>query len=172
MRILSLALSSAFALSASAVVAQTPTPQSTMPTGSAPQMSPSTLPTPSPTGQPTTGAQTAAPTGGATATAVIVQPAVGVAVFGAGGTPVGTIKSMDSQYVTLTTAKGDVKLPVAGVGPGQNGAVIGLTAAQLDAAVGQAKASQPAVAQSDPAAAATAGNATKAKPVRKSRRRR
>lgn len=60
----------------------------------------------------------------------------GKAVQGVNGTPVGTIKSADAQFVTVTTAKGDVKLPVAGFGPGPDGTVrVGATAAQIDAAL-------------------------------------
>jgi hypothetical protein len=82
---------------------------------------------------------------------VPIGPSVGATVYGAAGAPVGTIKAMDSQYVTLATAKGEVKLPAAGVGPGLKGPVIGLTAAQLDAAVTQAQAAQPAPAAAAPA---------------------
>lgn len=65
----------------------------------------------------------------------------GAKVNGSAGAPVGTVKAADSEYVTLTTPKGDVKLPVNGFGPGPNDTiVIGLTAAQLDAAVAGAKA--------------------------------
>jgi hypothetical protein len=67
-------------------------------------------------------------------------------VYGAAGSPVGTIKAMDAQYVTVATDKGEVRLPAAGVGPGLKGPVIGLTADQLDAAITQAKAAQPAAA--------------------------
>lgn len=72
------------------------------------------------------------------------------------GTPVGsvdatstlgTIKSADAQFVTLTTTKGDVKLPVAGFAAGPSGNVIlGMTAAQFNAAVGGAAAAAPAPA--------------------------
>lgn len=75
-----------------------------------------------------------------------IGPSIGATVYGAAGTPVGTIKDMDAQYVTLATSKGEVKLPIAGVGPGLKGPVIGLTAEQLDAAVTQAQAAQPAAA--------------------------
>lgn len=62
----------------------------------------------------------------------------GVTVRGAGGATVGTVKSADSQYVTLTTPKGDVQLPIAGFSADANGPRITLTAAQLDAAIAQA----------------------------------
>ena len=67
-----------------------------------------------------------------------VAPAVGVKVFDPSGTEVGTIKALDAQYATIATAKGDVKLPAAGVGPGATGAAVGLTAAEIDTAVAQA----------------------------------
>lgn len=60
----------------------------------------------------------------------------GTQVNGSAGTPVGTIKAADAQYVTLTTAKGDVKLPASGFGADASGKIaIGMTAAQLDAAI-------------------------------------
>ena len=85
----------------------------------------------------------------------------GATVRGAGGASVGTVKSADAQFVTLTTAKGDVQLPMSGFGMGPNGPVIGMTAAQLDAAVTQAggTAASPDVA-ADPEAAAPAAEAT------------
>ncbi len=67
-----------------------------------------------------------------------VTPAVGVKVFDPTGAEVGTIKALDAQYATIATAKGDVKLPATGVGPGANGAAVGLTASQIDTAVAQA----------------------------------
>jgi hypothetical protein len=80
----------------------------------------------------------------------------GATVRGSGGTVVGTVKAADAQYVTLTTAKGDVKLPMSGFGMGANGPVIGMTAAQLDVAVtqagGTASASTGATAGADTAA--------------------
>lgn len=61
-------------------------------------------------------------------------------------TVVGTIKAADPQYVTLTTAKGDVKLPATGFAAGPDGGIIiGMTAAQFDTAVtGAAAAATPA----------------------------
>lgn len=120
-------------------------------TGTAPatQTSPTTSPTPSPssTATPTgtAGAATAtgAPVDAATAPQ-IVTPAVGVTVYDPAGTVVGTIKSMDAQFVTLQTANGPVRLPLTGVGPGPKGALIGLSAAELNAQVAQAAAAQAA----------------------------
>ena len=89
---------------------------------------------------PATPAAAAAPD----ATAAVVNPAVGVIVLDPTGVPVGTIKAIDAQYVTLATDRGEARLPIAGVGPGHGGAAVGLTKAQIDAAVVQAKAAEPA----------------------------
>lgn len=62
----------------------------------------------------------------------------GAIVYGAGGTQVGTIKDADAQFVTVTTAKGDARLPITGFAPGTNGITIGLTAEQLAAAISNA----------------------------------
>jgi hypothetical protein len=59
----------------------------------------------------------------------------GATVYGTGGASLGTIKTIDAQFVTLTTAKGDAKLPVGSFGPGPQGVTVGMTAAQLDAAM-------------------------------------
>ena len=118
----------------------------------------------------TTGDPTAAPAAGATppAAAALVKPTVGATVYGSAGTPVGTIKAMDAQLVTLTTAKGDVRLPVASVGPGPNGPVVGVTADQLYAAIDQAKAAQP-VATSKTTSDATTDTKTTKTTTRKAR---
>ncbi|HEX6219366.1 MAG TPA: hypothetical protein VFZ35_08855 [Sphingomicrobium sp.] len=60
----------------------------------------------------------------------------GAAVKGAGGVPVGTIDSIDSQFATIKLASGKlVRIPRSGVVGSSDGAVIGLTAAQLEAQV-------------------------------------
>lgn len=69
---------------------------------------------------------------------LMAQLTPGATVRGSAGAAVGTVKASDAQFVTLTTAKGDVKLPMSGFGLGANGPVIGMTAAQLDAAITQA----------------------------------
>lgn len=72
------------------------------------------------------------------------QLVAGATVYGTGGATLGTIKATDAQYVTLTTAKGEAKLPIAGFGPGEKGVTLGMTAAQLDAAMsGAAPAATP-----------------------------
>lgn len=63
----------------------------------------------------------------------------GAAVHGTGGMTLGTVKAADDQFVTLASAKGEVRLPVTGFAAGPNGLVVGMTAAQFDAAVSAAK---------------------------------
>lgn len=66
----------------------------------------------------------------------------GTAVTGLNGAALGTIKSADAQFVTLSTTKGDVKLPIAGFSADASGKVIvGITADQLAAATAGASAS-------------------------------
>lgn len=65
----------------------------------------------------------------------------GTAVSGLGGAALGTIKSADAQFVTLTTTKGEVKLPINGFSADASGKVIvGITADQLAAATAGASA--------------------------------
>ena len=59
----------------------------------------------------------------------------GTSVSGLNGATLGTIKAADAQFVTVTTTKGDVKLPIAGFTADASGKVIvGITAEQLAAA--------------------------------------
>jgi preprotein translocase subunit YajC len=61
--------------------------------------------------------------------------APGAAVADAAGGAVGTITAVDAESVTVKLASGTlVRLPKAAVAPGPNGAVVGSTAAQLEAA--------------------------------------
>jgi hypothetical protein len=58
----------------------------------------------------------------------------GALVRGQAGSPVGTITAVDADSVTLKlTSDKLVKLPRSGVGPGPQGPIIGLTAAELEA---------------------------------------
>ena len=66
----------------------------------------------------------------------------GAAVHGTGGMTLGKVKASDDQTVTVTTDKGDVRLPLSGFAVGSSGLVVGMTAAQFDAAVTAAKAPQ------------------------------
>ena len=92
------------------------------------------------------------------------QLVAGASVYGSGGTKLGTIKAVDASMVTLTTDKGDAKLPVAGFGPGPQGVTIGMTAAQLSTAMGTAASASDATtsgaATND--AASTPGTTTEA----------
>lgn len=68
----------------------------------------------------------------------------GKMVHGLGGAMLGTIKSADAEFVTITTDKGDAKLPITGFAPGADGSVtVGVTKDQLDAALGSATAATP-----------------------------
>lgn len=80
----------------------------------------------------------------------------GTAVTSLDGAAVGTIKAADGQYVTVTTAKGDLKVPPTGFSTNATGGVvIGMTSAQLAAAT---KAPAPAASPSAAATPAPAGN--------------
>ena len=73
----------------------------------------------------------------------------GATVNGAQGASLGaTVKTVDSQYVTLKTAKGDVRLPIGGfaLSPG-GGLMVGLTADQFATAVSGAAPTKGAAAQ-------------------------
>lgn len=67
------------------------------------------------------------------------QLVAGATVYGLNGAQLGTIKAADAAFVTLTTAKGDVRLPINGFGPGAQGVTLGMTAEQLDAAMATVK---------------------------------
>lgn len=92
----------------------------------------------------------------------------GAIVYGTGGAQLGTIKSADASFVTLTTDSGDAKLPVGGFGPGPQGVTLGMTADQLKAAMGGAAAATApaasATASSDAAATADTATPPPAKP--------
>lgn len=70
-------------------------------------------------------------------TALQSKLVAGAQVYGQSGTtPIGTVKEAAADLVTLTTPKGDVRLPVAGFAAGPDGKIIiGMTAAEFDAAV-------------------------------------
>lgn len=76
--------------------------------------------------------------------AAAAKIAPGAAVSDSSGGAVGTISAVDPQFVTVKLASGaEVRLPRSAVAPGPNGAVVGTTAAQLEAA---ARAAAPAAA--------------------------
>lgn len=59
----------------------------------------------------------------------------GATVTGANGSPVGTVKTVESGLVELTTPKGPVKLPQDAFAAADGSLKIGMTAAEFDAAV-------------------------------------
>jgi len=88
------------------------------------------------------------------------QLVTGASVYGSGGTKLGTIKAVDASMVTVTTDKGDAKLPIAGFGPGPQGVTIGMTAAQLSTAMGAgtpAAGADASTSTTDDAATSTPG---------------
>jgi len=88
------------------------------------------------------------------------QLVTGASVYGSGGTKLGTIKAVDASMVTVTTDKGDAKLPIAGFGPGPQGVTIGMTAAQLSTAMGAgtpADGADASTSTTDDAATSTPG---------------
>lgn len=68
------------------------------------------------------------------------QLVAGAKVYGTGGSELGAIKATDAETVTITRGGKDVKLPINGFGPGPHGVTLGMTAVQLDAAIGGASA--------------------------------
>lgn len=66
------------------------------------------------------------------AAAVQAAAVPGAQVHGTGGAVLGTVKVADAQAITLTTAKGDAKLPVAAFGMGPTGLSVGYTQQQFD----------------------------------------
>ena len=79
----------------------------------------------------------------------------GASVKGSGGADAGTITAMDAKTVTLKLPSGKaVRVPRSGIAAGTDGLIVGMTAADLDAAAG-------------PAPAAAASQTTKAKTTKK-----
>lgn len=63
--------------------------------------------------------------------------AVGAPVKGTGGADIGTIEAIDTEFVTLKLTSGkSVRIPRAGIAGSAQGAVIGLTLADLEAQTG------------------------------------
>lgn len=74
---------------------------------------------------------------------VAASLAPGAPVKGTAGSVVGTIEAIDPEFATIKLASGQsIKVPRSGIAGSTNGAVIGMTQAQLEAAV--AKAAAPA----------------------------
>ena len=59
----------------------------------------------------------------------------GAEVFGKNGAVIATVKSVDGDNVALTSAKGDVTVPITGLGTNAQGLYLGMTQAEFDAAV-------------------------------------
>lgn len=98
--------------------------------------------------------EAAAQSAAASASAAVKSKLVaGAQVYGqSGASSIGTVKDAAGDLVTLTTPKGDVRLPVAGFAAGADGKiVIGMSAAEFDAAVAGA-AGTPAAAPAADAA--------------------
>ena len=65
--------------------------------------------------------------------------AVGATVKGSGGASIGTIDAIDAEFATIKLTSGKlIRIPRTGLGASAEGAVIGLTAAQLEAQAGPA----------------------------------
>lgn len=68
----------------------------------------------------------------------------GVTVRGAGGVTVGTLDAIDAQFATLKLTSGKlVRIPRSGIAADANGAVVGITAAELSAAADAAASGTP-----------------------------
>ena len=70
--------------------------------------------------------------------------AVGAAVTGAAGAPVGTIESLEDGFVTLKLSSGAlVRVPRSSIGANETGVVTGATLAELEAAARSAAEATP-----------------------------
>ena len=56
----------------------------------------------------------------------------------AGANVVGSVKSLDAEFVVVTTPRGEVRLPITAFGNTPKGLVIGMSSAEFDAAVAAA----------------------------------
>ena len=68
----------------------------------------------------------------------------GAAVYGSDGTVAATVDSTDAQYVTLNVGAAKAKLPLSSLTIGAQGPQVGMTAAELKAAVAAQSPAQPA----------------------------
>ncbi|KRB82904.1 hypothetical protein ASE00_12945 [Sphingomonas sp. Root710] len=69
------------------------------------------------------------------AAALRAQIIPGVMISGAQGNPLGTVKAIDGDLVVLASGHGDARLPIASIGSGPKGLIVGMTAAEFEAAV-------------------------------------
>lgn len=67
---------------------------------------------------------------------VMAQLTQGATVYGSAGSAIGTIDTVDAQFVTVNVEDKKVKLPVESFSKGAQGAVVGMTVAELKAAAG------------------------------------
>lgn len=74
---------------------------------------------------------------------VAAQLTAGASVYGSDGAVVGTVDSTDAQFATVNVGEQKVKLPLDSFSKGAQGAVIGMTGAELKAAVGAQAAATP-----------------------------
>ena len=69
--------------------------------------------------------------------ALTAKIAPGAEVHGSGGTVLGTIESIDSEFATINLTSGSsIRLPRTSLGADANGVIVGLTAEQLQAQLG------------------------------------
>lgn len=80
------------------------------------------------------GAQAAA----AAKQAVMAQLTPGADIKGTSGATLGKVKAVEGDIVVVTTPKGDVRVPSAGFATGPSGIVLGMSAADFEAAVAAA----------------------------------
>ncbi len=106
-------------------------------------------------------AQSAAPAPAA-APAAIAQ---GATVYDQSGAVVGTVTALDGQFATLSTARSKVKLPLSSFGTSDKGPLLGMTAAQVDAAASAAAPAAPPAAAPPKLVAGVAVNDTTGRPV-------
>lgn len=116
-----------------------PSTTTTPSTTTAPMTTPSTT-SPSTTA-PLTTTGTSATTGAQAGSGGVTM---GATVSDTSGAPVGTIKSVESGFATLSTGTVDVRLPMSSFANGANGPVIAMTKAQVEAAASGAKAENQA----------------------------
>lgn len=76
--------------------------------------------------------------------------AVGAQLYGSDGTLAGEIEALDDNLVTVKLTNGSsVRIPHAGVAGSANGAIVGVTTAQLNEAAGQAAPTSPEAGSTD-----------------------
>lgn len=71
---------------------------------------------------------------------LMTQLSKGTAVTDPAGAKVGTVEAVEGEFATIATANSKVRLPLSAFAKGENGPVIAMTAAELDAAAKSAAA--------------------------------